>query len=176
VASEDFNQLKRISHRLARADFQHPWDFRLEISGMRKDLENDFDLLVKDISYGPVTIETEAIKAGGITLTFPVGTEPVSLTMTIRDLSTRPFSKFFDKWAKSVANENGTFNLQTQYLKRVSRISLSNPDDVETWYMLPTKRGDITESVDGEGLLEIPYTMIQFRSLQWDGEDGNLSL
>jgi len=169
--AEDFNRLKRISRRLVHAPFQHPWEFRLEISGMAESLSrrtdgvSDFDLLVKDISYGSITIETEVIKAGGITLTFPVGTEPVTMTMTIRDFKTRPFYRWFrDEWVPLVVNPDGTFNLPTQYLKKVSRISLSDPKDIETWYMLPTKIGDVTESVEADGFLETPVTMIQFRS------------
>lgn len=171
--AEDFNKLRMISSRLAHAPFQHPWEFRLEISGMPDSLRqgaggvSDFDLLVKDISYGPITFETETIKAGGVTLTFPVGTEPVTMTLTLRDFKDRRFYRWFrDEWAAKVMNakERGTFNPQSEYLKRVTRISLTDPEDTETWYMLPTKIGDITESVEADGFLETPVTLVQFRS------------
>lgn len=179
--AEDLNRLRMIARSLVRAPMQHPWEFRLEIEGMAESLAkknggangiSDFDLLVKDISYGPITIETEVIKAGGVTLTYPIGTEAVTMTMTIRDFKKRPFYHWFrDEWCAKVLgrgpdnNFNGTFNLPFQYLKSVTRISLSDPNDVEDWVMLPTKLGDITESVEADGFLEIPVTMVQFRSI-----------
>lgn len=183
--AEDFNQLKRISKRLVYAQFQHPWEFRLHISGLPVELANNFDLLVKDISYGPVTIETETIKAGGVTLTFPAGSEPVTLTMTVRDFKSgvlngktvnRPFYHWVqDAWVPRVINKDGTFNLPSSYLRRVARVSLYDPDDAEVWYMFPQKLGDITESVDGEGFLEFPVTFIQFRSQEWAGNANNIN-
>lgn len=183
--AEDFNRLKMISKRLVHADFQMPWEFRLLVAGMPQSLAQEiggvshFDLLVKDISYGPTTIETEPLKAGSVTLTFPSGTEPTTLTLTLRDFRDRRFSKFFDAWAGKVTNGNGTFNLPYSakqpdgtttggYLRQVKRISLANPDDVTTWWMYPTKQGDVTEALDGTGFLEVPYSMVQFRSIEPD--------
>ena len=138
---EDFNRLKMISHRLVHVEFQHPWEWRVEI-------------------------ETEQTKTGGITLTFPAGTQPVTFTLTMRDFKDRRFYRWFEKtWVPKVVNPDGTFNLPFNYLRKFRRISLINPEDIETWKVLPTKLGDITESQEGQGFLEFPITMVQFRSV-----------
>ena len=170
---EDFNKLKMISKRLVAAPFQEPWQWKVEIDGLPDNLLNvrngvsTFDLLAKDISYSPIEIETEAIKAGSVTLTFPSGVQPVIITMTMRDLQDERLKKWFKSAAKKVANGDGTFNLpygKDGYLLKMRRISLADPNIVDKWMVFPQKLGDITESVESPGFLEFPINFVQFRT------------
>lgn len=172
---DDFNKLRMISQRLVGAPFQEPWQWKVEIDGLPDNLLNErngvstFDLLAKDISYCPIEIETEAIKAGAITLTFPSGTQPVIVTMTMRDLQDERLKKWFKSAANKVANDDGTFNLpygKDGYLLKMRRISLADPDILDEWLVFPQKLGDITESVESPGFLEFPISFIQFKSGQ----------
>lgn len=158
---EDFNQLKLMVKQLVRTPFQEGWQFRLDIDGAPK----DFDIYVKEIGYSPIEIETETVKAGMQTLTYPAGTAPVTLSMTIRDNQDRRIYDWFTAWAKKVVNNDGTVNLPSQYCKKVKRINLVNDLIKDTWLMYPIKAGDITESTDSQGFLEFPLTYVQFRSL-----------
>lgn len=176
---DDFNKLRMIAKRLVAAPFQEPWQWKVEIDGLPDNLLNvrngvsTFDLLAKDISYSPIEIETEAIKAGSITLTFPSGTQPVIITMTMRDLQDERLKKWFIGWSRGkgevpgVANADGTFNLpfgRDGYLRELRRISLVDPEDVQKWMVFPQKLGEITESVESPGFLEFPISFVQFRT------------
>jgi len=179
LMDEDFNKLRMISKRLVNADFQQPWQWKVEIDGLPENLLNvrngvsTFDLLAKDITYSPIEFETEAIKAGSVTLTFPSGTQPVIITMTMRDLEDERLKKWFKGWAKGegkipgVANPDGTFNLpfgHNGYLRELRRISLVDSEDIQKWMVFPQKLGEITESVESPGFLEFPISFIQFKS------------
>ncbi len=156
--------LYKIARKLVRTDFVEPWDFRLLIGG------GELDLFIKDMSFGPVEIETEAIKAGAVTLTYPEGTSPTAISLTVRDHLDRRIYKWFTEWKKKVVNSDGTFNLpmgKNGYLRKAELYSLTakyEEDPLDSWWVFPQKMGDITQSVDAQGFLEFPLTFIQFNS------------
>jgi hypothetical protein len=161
---EDFNKLRLMAGRLVETHFREPWQFRIEIDQYPHD---DFDLYVREISYGPTEIETDQEKAGIQTLTYPSGTAPVTVSMTMRDHEDMRVSDWFNALIKKVINSDGTVNLPIDYCVSFKRFSLLH-DNTETetdkWMVYPTQIGDITESKDGDGVLEFPITFIQFRS------------
>ncbi len=162
---EDMNQLRLLTKKLVHTPFQEGWQFRLVIDD--KTLPQDWDIYVKDINYGPIEMETEGVKAGMQTLTYPSGTVPVSLSMTMRDNQDRRVHDWFARWSNAMVNPDGTVNLpyeQNGYVRKVERINLATGKIEDTWFMFPTKLGDITEAVDSEGFLEFPISFIQFRS------------
>jgi hypothetical protein len=159
---EDFNQLRLLTKQLVQTAFQQGWQFRLDIDD--ENAPNDLDIYIKDITIGPIEIETEAIKAGTQTLTFPTGTGAVGLSMTMRDNQDRRIYDWFTAWCNVMINDDGTVKLPAEYVRKVERINLVNDEIQDTWFMFPTKLGDITEAVDSEGFLEYPISFIQFRS------------
>lgn len=159
-AREDFNRLRLLTRQLVRTPFQEGWQFRLDIDKAPR----GFNIYVKDITFGPIEIETEALKVGMQTLTFPSGTAPVGLSMTMRDHRDRRIYDWFVKWSGAMVNEDGTVRLPFEYLRKVKRVNLATGKIQDTWIMFPTKMGDITESVDSEGFLEFAVAFTQFRS------------
>jgi hypothetical protein len=163
---EDFNKLRLIAKSLVETHFREPWQFRVEIDEYPYS-KDDFDLYVKEISYGPIEIETDQEEVGIQTLTYPCGTAPVTISMTMRDHEDRRVSKWFGSLVGKVVNPDGTVNLPIDYCVNFTRYSLlhdNSEPETDKWHVYPTQLGDVTESKDGEGMLEFPITFIQFRS------------
>lgn len=162
--SEDFNHLRTTALKILRTTFREPWQFRLEVEGYPHD---DFDLYVKDVTYGPTEIETEPENVGTQVLTYPSRANPVTITMTVRDHEDRRVSKWFESRVAKMINEDGTVNLPIDYVLQIRRLSMKHDggeEETDVWEVIPTQLGDVTEAKDGEGLLEFPITFIQFRS------------
>ena len=167
---EDFNKNKLLVRKLVHTKFQHNWQYRIEIEGQ----PTDFDIFVKDVSYGPVEIGTEATAAGFIQYTYPTSVEPVSVSMTMRDHEDERIYNWFSEWAGRVVNSDGTVNPPMHpeygYLRKWTRFQLLAGTKGYTekksreWSVYPTQLGDITESRDEQGFLEFPVQFIQFRS------------
>lgn len=166
--SEDINHLRSIALRLLKTPWREPWQFRIEVEGYPHD---DWDLCVKDVTYGPIEIETEQEQLGACVLTYPTVAQPVTISMTMRDHEDRRVSKWFASIVKKMINGDGTVNLPGTYVLKIRRFSLlhdgdQNGEETDVWEVLPTQLGDVTESKDGEGTLEFPITFIQFRSVE----------
>ena len=87
--------------------------------------------------------------------------------MTVRDHVDQRVSNWFSQRVAKMVNSDGTVNLPVDYLLKIRRFAIDSENKEtrkEVWEVLPTQMGDITESKDGEGLLEFPITFIQFRS------------
>lgn len=162
--SEDINYLRYTALRMLKIPWREPWQFRIEVDGYPYD---DWDLCVKDITYGLVEVETETEQIGARVLTYPASIQPVTVSMTMRDYEDRRVSKFFATRVKMMVNGDGTVNLPIDYLLKIRRFSLlhdGGEGQTDEWEVLPTQLGDVTEAKDGEGTLEFPITFIQFRS------------
>lgn len=164
--AEDYNMLRRKVRELVKTDFKFSWQFRLEV----EDEPTDFDLFVKDISYGPTEIENEPLQVGGRVLTYPKSAAPVTLAVTLREHTDERISKWFDALAAKAVHADGTVGLPfgtDGYVKTFRRYSIqADSSEVESgsWKMYPVQRGDVTESREEPGHLEFPATFIQFRS------------
>jgi hypothetical protein len=165
--SEDINHLRSIALRLLKTPLREPWQFRFEVEGYPHD---DWDLFVKDVTYGPIEIETETEQLGATVLTYPSSMQPVTISMTMREHEDRRVSKWFKSRVDMMVNPDGTVNLPVAYLLKLRRFSLlhgeKNEEQTDVWEVIPTQFGDVTESKDGEGILEFPITFIQFRSTE----------
>lgn len=168
--AEDFAVLKAALKRAVRKDFRQSWQFRLEVESE----PHDFDLFVKDITYGPLELTTEAAEYGGQVVTWPKGRAPVELSMTLRDDESEIVAKWFDAWALKVVNLDGTVNLQGEYVRKVKRYHIAmdhRSEEVrETWTMYPVRRGDVVYSYENGGHLEFQATFVQFRTNEMEGE------
>lgn len=178
---EDFNKRRLTAKAMTKIHFLEPWQWRVAIDGMPEELLDKkdthhplFELLAKEISWGPLDLETEAIKAGGIVFTFPTASSPTTVTLTMRDTNDRLIYDWIKSWSNMIVNDNGTFNLPSTYIKTMTlykmlddQASSDLPHDV--WDVYPQKMGDITQSVDGQGFVEFPVVFMQFRSLKTEG-------
>ena len=166
----DFNREKMMVKRLVQTPFQHGWQFRLEI----EEQPQDFDLFVKDVSYGPIELEFEPLKLGVNQIQLPTGVLPVSISMTVRDHDDERIHKWFAEWAAKVVNGDGTVNPPMhpdfKWLREWKKHTLVHDAQgftevlSETYLVAPVQLGDITQSYEDHGFKEFPITVIQYRS------------
>ncbi len=138
----------------------------------------DFDMYVKDVTYDPIAIEMEAEKIGGHTFNFPIAVSPTTITMTMRDNSKREIYEWFKKITGNIIDTDGTikplgeiefllkkYNLGAdgKRLKVVDKEKVS-PESCDSWWVIPTKLGEITESRDECGNIEFPIVFVQSRT------------
>jgi len=165
---EDFNKLRLLARQINRTAFQHGWQFRIEItSGHSTDPPSDFDIYVKDVTHDPITIETENEKIGGHTFTWPVGSSPVTISMTMRDNVDQRIRKWFQAMTDIIVNPDGTIELIKKIEVQVTKYVL-NPDgtdgESQYWWAIPTTLGAITNNRDEAGNIEFPITFVQHRT------------
>lgn len=164
--------MKAMAGKLVKKAFRQSWQFKLKIDGE----PTDFELYVKDITYGPTEVSTEPEQYGGQSFVWPTGLVGVELSMTLRDDENETVAKWIDSWASKVVNLDGTVNLVGEYAKKVERYSVAMDSAAETlmntWYMYPIRRGDMTESYEEGGHLEFQATFAQFRTNDARGVTG----
>lgn len=169
---KDYNtqKLKMAVKKLQDANFRQPWQFKIEIDGQ----PSDFDIYVKDVSYGTVIdIATEEHSAGGLIWTFPSKSNPVTVSMTCRDHHDLRIYRFFSDWSGKICNSDGTVNLPAEYLKMVKRYAISSSEYTESaenlvdqWEMYVTQLGDLTESrEENNQFMTFPVVFTQFSNL-----------
>lgn len=166
----DFNREKMMVKRLVAMPFQKNWQFRLEI----EEQPLDFDLFVKDVSYGPIEIEYEPLKLGVNQIQMATGVLPVSISMTVRDHDDERIHKWFAQWVAKQVNGDGTINppLHPDYkwLREWKKYTLVKGTDgftevlSEKYIVAPVQLGDVTQSYEEHGFKTFPITVIQFRS------------
>jgi hypothetical protein len=162
---EDFASLRLIAKKAVHMAFRQAWQFKLVIP----QTPPDFDLFVKDISYGPTTVETAPEKYGisTHTITWPIGSGPVELAMTMRDHEDGRIKAWFEELTNKILHKDGTVGLPSEYLLDVTRYTILRDGQevlTDTWKMLPTNLGDVTESREDPGFCEFPITFVQFIS------------
>lgn len=168
--AKDLNKQRMMVKRLVGTNFQKAWQFRLEIE--KQPL--DFDLFVKDVTYGPIEIEYEPMLVGVNQLQLPTGVQPVSISMTVRDHDDERIHKWFAEWSALVAPGDGTVNPPMHpefgWLREWKKHSLVR-DSVgfsevlsETYVVAPVQLGDVTQAYSEHGFKEFPITVIQYRS------------
>jgi hypothetical protein len=163
---EDFPLLRSIALEAVHKNFRESWQFKFEIP----EAPRDFDFYVKDVSYGPIEIETDPEKIGAstLTITWPTGAAPVQLSMTMRDHEDGRIKKWFESLVAKVIFDDGTVGCPADYCFDVERFTaLKGGDSIlsDTWTMYPNQLGDVTESRDEPGFCEFPITFVQFKSL-----------
>ncbi|MFW1108363.1 hypothetical protein ACEWA7_20190 [Vibrio parahaemolyticus] len=168
--ASDFNREKMLVKKMVHTYFQHQWQFRLEI----EEQPLDFEIFIKDVTYGPIELEYEPVKVGVNQLQFPTGVMPVSISMTVRDHDDERIHKWFAEWTAKVANGDGTvnppLNPDTKWIRDWKKYTLIHKgtgfEEVlsETYPVAPVQLGDVTQSYSEHSFKEFPLTVIQFRS------------
>lgn len=161
--AEDFKKLRRTVRKLVAMDFQKQWQFRLELP----EEPTDFDLFVKDISFGTHEAITEEDTCGGVSMCWPTGVELVKLTATMRDDSKGTVSTFIDNWIRKAVHADGTVGLPfglDGYVKTVKRYIVTDTSEIlaEEWEMYPKTRGDVSQSRESGEFLEFPVVFVMF--------------
>lgn len=136
------------------------------------------DMYVKDITYDPITIEVEAEKIGGHTFNFPIAVSPCTITMTMRDDSDRRVYEWFKKITDNIIDTDGTIKPLTEIEFLLTKYNLGadgkrlkvadeekqSSESYDSWYVIPTKLGEITESRQETGNIEFPIVFVQSRT------------
>lgn len=154
---------RQISKRMVETEYRLPWQFRLEI----EEAPQNFDILVKEISQEPFTIQTDAFNIGAIPFNIPKTSEPVTLTATCYETEDESIYRWFESRVGKVVNSDGTFNHPAEYLlkcKIYRRMKDGSEVLRQNMLMIPTKLGSLTESLDSKENLEFPLTFMEFRS------------
>ncbi|MCV6588715.1 MAG: hypothetical protein OIF57_06760 [Marinobacterium sp.] len=156
--------LRQTVHRASKIHFQHSWQFRLEIEGQ----PSDWDIYCKEISQQPWDIETDQINAGASPVSYPVRSNPVTLSTTVRDNEDGEVWDFFDGLAKKMVNKDGTWNPPVKYVIKVKiyrRLSNGSERLRQEMRMIPLSLGELIETVEETGTVqEFPLTFIEFRA------------
>ncbi|HHO0939032.1 TPA: hypothetical protein ACRTTK_003068 [Aeromonas hydrophila] len=155
---------RRMAHQLVMTPFQQGWQYRVEVSGMPA----DFDIYVKDITYGSFQIEYEAKEIGTLQVQNPTHRTAGLVTLTVRDHQDARVENFFTKAANRVVNPDGTVNLPKDYLLNM-RLYLLQEDGGEKlykeWDVAPAECGDITRTRSAlSEFVSFPISFQKYRS------------
>lgn len=156
---------KRMAHQLVMTPFQQGWQYRVEVSGM----PSDFDVYMKDITYGAYTIEFEAKQIGTMEIQNPTHRTAGLVTLTVRDHQDARVENFFTEAANRVINQDGTVNLPKEYLLTM-RLYLLQEDGGEKlskeWEVVPAECGEITRSRAAlNEFVSFPISFQKYRSV-----------
>lgn len=125
-----------------------------------------FHLYAKEISFTPIEIETDQFKVGSRIFTLPNGTQPVEISMTVKEDEAGTCWNYFHQWSKQVAQASGTFQVLTK-MRREIVIATLKEDGTKTgvvghYSVYPTRVGELSLSVESSNqLLEFPVTLIE---------------
>ncbi len=172
-----FDLLAQSTRAHVEANFRKNYDFALSFKageGINMPVPPDLDIFIKEISYGPSEVETTTVKAGSKKITLPVGAEPVTISLTLRDTQDERIGQWLDSILARIFNDDGTQNApydpQRGWILRMTRYRLIYEHESEIkrevaseFDVLFTQRGDVTESQE-PGFISYPVTFIQFRS------------
>lgn len=171
---EDFNKLRQINRQLVHTNFQMEWQFRFEM----EEEPPEFDLFVKDVSYGVFDTATEEDQYGSATFVWPVATQAIRMSVTVRDHEDGRIRDFLKDWHKKVILPNGTVGLPygpNGYVKKVKRYDLTTDGQEKLeaeLEMYPIQCGDISRSRANGEFMEFPVTFVQFSTPNDSSGDG----
>lgn len=153
---------RRIVKQLVETPFQQGWQFRIEIDGAPR----DFDLFVKDVTYGVFTIEYEDKQIGSKTVSSPINKASGIVSMTVRDHDDGRIRLFMSKLADKVVNSDGTVNLSSSYLVklRLYRLLANENEILEAeWKVSAAECGEINRSrTDINQFVSFPITFQKY--------------
>lgn len=162
TAGKYLQNQRRIVKQLVETPFQQGWQFRIEIDGAPR----DFDLFVKDITYGVFTIEYEDKQIGSKTISSPINKASGVVSMTVRDHDDGRVRLFMSKLAAKVVNPDGTVNLSSDYLikLRLYRLLADDREILEAdWKVSAAECGEINRSrADVNQFVSFPITFQKY--------------
>ena len=155
--------MRRTVKQLIETPFQQGWQFRVEIDGAPR----DFDLYVRDVTYGPLTIEYEAKQIGSISINSPINRTATEISLTMRDHEDARMMKFLTILADKVTNDDGTVNLSSQYLvkMRMYRLLSNGQEVLESEWKVSVGGFEVARSrAELNQFISYPVTFQSFRS------------
>lgn len=152
--------------RSVQQAFQHNWQFTLHIDGQ----PTDFELFVKDVTYGLFAITTNPIMTGASLINLPQQQEPGTLTLTLRDHQDRRVYHWLLDWMAKIRNVDGTLNPPLHptlgYVRQLQLLQLTEQATeqlIQSFLVYPSQASDITESYSEPGFLAFSVTFTRFR-------------
>ena len=164
---EDFNKLRLLTKTLVKTDFQKDWLFRLAIDGE----PSEFDLFVKDISYGIFETATDEEQYGSASIAWPTANQTMKITMTVRDHIDGRVQAFLKAWNGKVVHSDGTVGLPygpDGYVRNVKIYNLTEAGGESmtcSYEMYPIQCGEVARSREKGEFMEFPATFVQFSTL-----------
>lgn len=157
-----------------RMAYAQGWQWTVEVAGF-----SQLQMFVKDISYQPITIETEAKNIGGVMINRPTLSSNSTISMTVRDTEDGAVKKWFTSLAKRVINPDGTINLPTDYLVTLNIYNITSQGErllTDTYEVYATNLGDITRGRDQvQEFFAFPITWTIYSSgINGDNGGGNV--
>lgn len=121
------------------------WAIEIKVSGV----PDNFDIYVKDVSFGAGSIDadTKAVGAGGFAL--PTTAEVGEIVMTIRDNEKLTMNHWVEERLALVKNEDGTINIPKDYVFQMRLFTLNSDGEkvlYKSYQVYPIKIGDVTWS------------------------------
>lgn len=165
--TEDFNKLRLLTKTLVKTDFQKDWLFRLAIDGE----PSEFDLFVKDISYGIFETATDEEQYGSASIAWPTANQTMKITMTVRDHIDGRVQAFLKAWNGKVVHSDGTVGLPygpDGYVRNVKIYNLTEAGGESmtcSYEMYPIQCGEVARSREKGEFMEFPATFVQFSTL-----------
>ncbi len=164
IYEEDY--IEEQVEMLVQTEKRPAWEFAIEIDGAPDVL----DILAKDLSYEPVTINLGEKNYGSQQVSMPLATERTTLVLTVRDTKYKWLYHWCKEWAGKIANTDGTFGLPEEYVKTVTIYSNSNKaeDPWPTKYqMMLTNVGAINPDRSSRNqYLEFSITLTEYKTSQ----------
>ena len=165
--TEDFNKLRLLTKPLVKTDFQKDWLFRLAIDGE----PSEFDLFVKDISYGVFETATDEEQYGSASIAWPTANQTMKITMTVRDHIDGRVQAFLKAWNGKVVHSDGTVGLPygpDGYVRNVKIYNLTEAGGESltcSYEMYPIQCGEVARSREKGEFMEFTATFVQFSTL-----------
>lgn len=170
--SEDMQRQKQFVQQALRLRFAQGWQWTVEVEGFQ-----DFQLFVKDISYQPITIETETKQIGGGVINKPTAYSLNTVSCTVRDTGDGKLKDWFTARAKRVINADGTGNAPVEYLMRIAIHNVHDDGTMsiaDEYRVFPSGLGDIQRSRDAVSeFLSYPITFTIYSSFS-GAQNGNM--
>jgi hypothetical protein len=174
MAVDEETFVQQCVDELVSLDKQGAWDGCLEI----EDAPVEFDILIKDWSYEPITINVEEKNYGSVQVAPPMNAERVTLTMTARDTKNKKLYKWLKWLASQIVHSDGTFGIPFQYVKRVRVFSSTNKDDdpdPDEFFMIFTNIGEMSKDRSSREHFEFPITWSQYKTSGFEQESDTVN-
>lgn len=123
------------------------WQWAIEIKAAGA--PQDFDIYVKDVSFGAGSIDADVKVVGSGGFALPTTASVGEITMTVRDSEKLTVNQWIDERLALVKNEDGTINIPKDYLFEMRLFMLTSEGEklpYKSYQVYPTKRGDVTWS------------------------------
>lgn len=161
---EDLNELRLAVQKAMKTPYQLSAKYKVEIDGQPE----DFDMYVKDVSYGIFNLDTEDLNAGSASWVFPQKKEIEEITVTFLDNEDQRIRTWLKDWAEKIVSKDGYVALPSTFVKSMKIYSkkndnsLSEKPDKKYPEIFPNKIGEVSRSNEEPGFMEFQATFIEF--------------